>query len=59
DLKQMCLSLQGCQKYVLQNFKGDVETLDPKFKEIKPFSQLEMERFLSLTRQTLPNASIR
>ena len=59
DLKQMHRSLQGCRKYVLQNFKGDVETLDPKFKEIKPFSQLEMERFLSLTRQTLPNASTR
>lgn len=59
DLKQMHRSLQGCRKYVLQNFKGDVETLDPKFKEIKPFSQLEMERFLSLTKQTMPNASTR
>lgn len=59
DLKQIHRSLQGCRKYVLQNFKGDVETLDPEFKGTKPFSQLEMEGFLILAKQALPNALIR
>ncbi len=59
DLKQISHNLQGCRKYVLQNFKGDVETLDPTFEKIIPFSQLDMERFLQLTKKTLPKAMIR
>ena len=59
DLKQISHDLQGCRKYVLQNFKGDVETLDPTFEKIIPFSQLDMDRFLQLTKKTLPKVLIR
>lgn len=59
DLKQIQCRLQGCQKYVLQNFKGNVETLSPEFKDVKSFSQLEMESFLKVTQEGLSNVVIR
>jgi len=40
---------------VLQNFVGDVETLDPKLRNVKPFSIAEMDRFLELARKKVPN----
>lgn len=59
DLKEIQRRLQGCRKYVLQNFKGNVETLSPVFKDVRSFSQLEMESFLKLTQEGLPNVIIR
>jgi pyruvate formate lyase activating enzyme len=55
DVEQICSRIRGCKKYVLQNFLGDVETLDPKLKGVKPFSEAEMERFVELARKTVPN----
>lgn len=59
DLRQIQLSLQGCQKYALQNFKGNVETINPKFKGVRSFSQLEMQSFQKLLQAGLPNVIIR
>jgi pyruvate formate lyase activating enzyme len=59
DLRQIQLSLQGCQKYVLQNFKGNVETINPKYKNVRSFSQLEMESFKKLLQVGLSNVIIR
>jgi pyruvate formate lyase activating enzyme len=55
DVEQICGKIQGCRKYVLQNFLGDVETLDPKLRNVKPFSSAEMERFLELAKKKVPN----
>lgn len=55
DMEQICGSIKGCRKYVLQNFIGDVETLDPELRNVKPFSIAEMERFLELARKKVPN----
>lgn len=59
DIEQICDRIKGCRKYVLQNFKGDVETLNPNFKGVKPFSQGEMEDFLRLAKKTVPNTFLR
>jgi pyruvate formate lyase activating enzyme len=59
DLQQICSKIRGCKKYVLQNFKNDVETLDPTFKSINPFSQKEMKEFLNLARKFIPNTRLR
>jgi len=59
DIKQICTSIKGSKKYVLQSFKGDVETLDPKFKNVKPFSPEEMGEFLKLAKEIVPNAFLR
>ena len=55
DMEQICSKIKGCKKYVLQNFLGDVETLNPELKNVKPFSSAEMERFLELAKKTVPN----
>lgn len=54
-MEQICGRIKGCRKYVLQNFVGDVETLDPKLRNVKPFSIAEMDRFLELARKKVPN----
>ncbi len=58
-IKQICSRLKDCKKYVLQNFKGDVETLDPKFQNIKPFPSKDMKEFLNLAGKIVPNAFLR
>jgi len=59
DVKQICNRITGCKKYVLQCFKGEVETLDPAFKNVKSFSQEEMEEFLKLAKDIVPNTLLR
>ncbi|MGB9134057.1 MAG: anaerobic ribonucleoside-triphosphate reductase activating protein [Candidatus Bathyarchaeia archaeon] len=55
DVERICSRIEGCKKYFLQNFVGDVETLDPELKGVKPFSEAEMKRFVELARKTVPN----
>jgi len=59
DIEQICSRIKGCRKYVLQCFKGEVETLDPTFKNVKSFSQEEMEEFLKLANEIVPNSFLR
>jgi pyruvate formate lyase activating enzyme len=59
DIKQICSRITSCKKYVLQCFKGEVETLDPTFKNVKSFSQEEMEVFLKLAKEIVPNTLLR
>jgi len=59
DVKQICSKIKGCKKYVLQNFKDDVKTLDPDFKNIKPFSPEEIEEFLKTAKEIVPNTFLR
>jgi pyruvate formate lyase activating enzyme len=55
DVEQICGKIKGCKKYVLQNFLGGVETLNPELKNVEPFSSAEMDRFLELAKKTVPN----
>ena len=59
NIKLICQKIKGCRKYILQNFKSDVKTLDPSFQNIKPFSQNEMEEFVKLAQKITPNTSLR
>jgi pyruvate formate lyase activating enzyme len=59
DIEEMCQKIKGCKKYALQNFKGDVETINPKYKGLKPFTNEEMKIFLEIARKNVPNAIIR
>ncbi len=59
NLEQICSRIKGCRKYVLQNFKDYVETLNPKFKNIKPFTTREMEEFLKLAKSIVSNTFLR
>ena len=59
DLKQICNKIEGCKKYVLQKFVGDMKTIDPGFSNVRPFSDAEMEGFLQLARKSVPSTILR
>ncbi|NIR86124.1 anaerobic ribonucleoside-triphosphate reductase activating protein [Candidatus Bathyarchaeota archaeon] len=59
DIEDICQRIRGCRKYVIQNYKGDVQTIDPKFKNSKPFSEKEMKAFLTTAKKTIPNTMLR
>ncbi len=59
DVKLICGEIEGCKKYVLQNFKGDTETLDPRFKGTKSFSPGAMLEFQKIAKKAIPNTYLR
>ncbi len=59
DVEAICQSIKGCKKYALQNFKSEVETIDPKFQGVKPFSMAQMEDFLQVAKKIVPNTVLR
>jgi pyruvate formate lyase activating enzyme len=60
DIKQICQSLQGCKKYVLQEFDVGIgqEIINPKLKS-KSFSEKEMQAFLNVAQSLIPNTKQR
>jgi len=59
DVEEICQRIKGCRKYVIQNYKGNAETIDPKFKNSKPFQEKEMKTFLTTANKIIPNTMIR
>jgi pyruvate formate lyase activating enzyme len=58
DIEEICRSIEGCRKYVIQRFRGE-NTIDPAFSELTPFSDDEMEVFVTAARTFLPNVTTR
>ena len=60
DIKQICLSLRGCRKYVLQRFDVSLgkTTINPDFMS-KTLTEEEMQKFLTKAQKFLPNAKLR
>jgi len=60
DIKQICRSLKGCRKYVLQNFDVSIgkTVIDPDFMT-KSVSEEEMQKFLTAAQELIPNAKRR
>jgi pyruvate formate lyase activating enzyme len=60
-IKQICSSLVGCRKYVLQKFDVSLgkETLNPEFMKLKPFTDEEMQKFLAVAQKLIPAAKLR
>jgi pyruvate formate lyase activating enzyme len=59
DVEQICSSLRNCSQYVLQNFVGDVDTLDPGLRDVRPFQEADMRRFVELARKMVSNTRYR
>jgi pyruvate formate lyase activating enzyme len=59
DIEEICQKIKNCKKYVLQNYKTDVETINPNFRNLKPFSQEELKTFLKTARKIIPNTILR
>lgn len=59
DVEAMCRAIKGCTKYVLQNFKPDVETIEPSYQNLAAFTTAQMDRFLQAAKKTIPNSVVR
>jgi pyruvate formate lyase activating enzyme len=59
DIEKICEKIKGCRKYALQNFKVDVETIDSKFQNLKPFSNAEVENLFKTAKNLIPNTVLR
>jgi pyruvate formate lyase activating enzyme len=61
DIEEICRSIKGCKKYVLQKFDVSLgkETLDPDFRKLKPFTDEEMQTLLTIAKKFLPNTKLR
>ena len=60
DIKQVCRSLKGCRKYVLQKFDVSIgkTVLDPDLMT-KSLSEEEMQKFLATAQEIIPNTKRR
>ena len=60
DIKQICRSLVGCRKYVLQKFDVSIgkTIIDPDLLS-KTLSEEEMQKFLTIAQKFIPNAKRR
>ena len=58
-IEQLCQRIKGCKKYVLQNFKTNVETINPELKTQKPFTQEQMQVFRDAASKIVPNTFLR
>ena len=60
DIEQICRSLVGCRKYVLQKFDVSIgkTTIDPDLMS-KTLSEEEMQKFLTIAQKFIPNAKRR
>ena len=60
DIEQICRSLKGCRKYVLQKFDVSIgkTVIDPDFMS-KSLSEEEMQKFLTAAQKFIPNAKLR
>ena len=60
DIKQVCISLKGCRKYVLQKFDVSIgkTVLDPEFMT-KSLSEEEMQKFLATAHEVISNTKLR
>jgi len=59
DITGICEKIKGCRKYALQNFRADVETIDPSFQKVKPFSKREIESLFQTAKNLIPNTILR
>jgi pyruvate formate lyase activating enzyme len=59
DIERICAKIKGCRKYALQSFKTDVETMDPNFQNLKPFSRTEIESLFKTAKSLIPNTVLR
>jgi len=61
DIRQICSSLVGCRKYVLQKFDVSLgkETLNPEFMKLKTFTDEEMQNVLVAAQNLIPHTKLR
>lgn len=58
DIEDIAKWLKGSKKFVLQQFRPD-KVLDPTFKEIKPYSDEELKKFLEILKPYIKEVELR
>jgi pyruvate formate lyase activating enzyme len=58
-IEKICRRIEGCRKFVLQNFKSDVEPIDVRLKDLRSFSAEQMNEFLSVAKKIIPGSFLR
>lgn len=59
DVEEICEKIKGCKKYVLQNFRVGVETINPDFKNLNAFLNEEVDSFFRAARKFVPHTTLR
>jgi pyruvate formate lyase activating enzyme len=59
DVEAICRTIAGCRKYVLQNFKPDVETIDSGYQNLTAFTRSQIESFLQAAKRIVQNSLLR
>jgi len=60
DMEKICNSLNGCKKYVIQEFDVGIgqETLNPNLKSTS-WNEKEIQEFLKIAQHIIPNTKLR
>ena len=58
DIREICMEIKGCMKYVIQNFRPG-ETIDPKFENLNPPSIEELREFYEIAKKIIRNTKLR
>lgn len=59
DIEEICKSIRGCKKYVIQNFRPAEDTIDPKFRDVAPFPRKKLEKFVEIAKRYISNVTLR
>ncbi|MEM2103063.1 MAG: anaerobic ribonucleoside-triphosphate reductase activating protein [Candidatus Bathyarchaeia archaeon] len=59
DIEQICMRIKGCRRYVLQNFRANVEMINPALQNQKPFTSAQMQAFREMALKTVANTLTR
>ena len=59
DIKLICTRIKGCKRFVLQSFKGDVETINPRMRHVRPLSESERQEILASALEIEPSTRLR
>jgi pyruvate formate lyase activating enzyme len=59
DIEAICKKIKGCRKYVLQNFRANVETINPSFEKLNAFLNEEVDVFFQVAKKIVPNTVLR
>jgi pyruvate formate lyase activating enzyme len=59
DIEAICHKIKNCRKYALQNFRANVETIDPSFEKLTAFLNEEVNDFFQIAKKLIPNTVLR
>jgi pyruvate formate lyase activating enzyme len=59
DIEAICHKIKNCKKYSLQNFRANVETINPSFEKLTAFLNEEVNDFFQIAKKLISNTVLR